>query len=64
MAVRNLECAVCGNSAGRWQQHWNRDTGFGICWRCVTWLRSTGKYDEQDIADLYGKEGVNFGPPQ
>lgn len=58
----SLECCVCGNGAGRWQQHWNRDTGYGICADCVQWLRATGRATEEEIKDLYGVEGVNFAP--
>jgi hypothetical protein len=61
MAVRNLECCCCGGSAGRWQQWWNRDTGFGVCKKCVDWMRGRGT-PEEEIEDLYGKEGVNWGP--
>ena len=56
---RYLGCCCCGSDAGFFEQHWNRDTGFGICARCVAWLRSRGS-SEDEIADYYGKEGVNF----
>lgn len=63
--VRSLECCVCGNGAGRFAQHWNRDTGYGICRACVEWLRREGRASEAEILDLYGVEGVNFaGPPE
>lgn len=61
-AVRNLECAVCGDSAGRYAQHWNRDRGFGVCRRCVDWLLRTGRATPDDITELYGVEGVNYAP--
>ena len=61
MSVR-LECCVCGNDAGRFQQHWNRDTGYGICPDCVKWLREKRGTTEAEILDLYGKEGANFAP--
>lgn len=57
---RNMTCCVCGSDAGKWQQHWNRDTGFGVCARCIEWVRGRGE-TETEIADLYGKEGVNWG---
>ena len=57
--TRRLECCVCGEDAGRHEQHWNRDTGFGVCARCVAWQRSLGD-TEAEILDLYGVEGVNF----
>ncbi len=58
---RHLACCVCGDYAGRWHQHYNQDTGHGICAPCVTWLRGRGDRDEQ-IRDYYGAEGVNWGP--
>jgi len=60
MKTRNMTCCVCGANAGRWQQHWNRDTGYGVCVRCIEWLRER-KTSETEIADLYGKDGVNWG---
>ena len=59
MAKRNLTCCVCGGNAGRWEQHWNRDAGYGICFACITWVR-LGE-TEEEIAQNYGKEGVNWG---
>ena len=60
MAVRSLECCCCGAPAGRWEQWWNRDTGFGICQNCVDWQRARGT-SKEEIEDLYGFEGVNWG---
>jgi hypothetical protein len=60
MTTRNMTCCVCGAPAGRWQQHWNRDNGFGICVKCIAWLRSR-KTSEAELLDLYGKESVNWG---
>jgi hypothetical protein len=60
MTKRRLTCCVCVADAGRWQQHWNRDTGYGVCAKCVEWVRSRGE-TEQEIASNYGKEGVNWG---
>lgn len=60
MATRHMTCCVCGDDAGTWKQHWNRDTGFGICVKCVTWLRDR-KTPETEIANLYGKQGLNWG---
>lgn len=59
MTIRQLSCCVCGDDAGQHAQHWNRDTGFGICKSCVAWLRSRDT-SETEIADLYGIEGLNF----
>jgi hypothetical protein len=60
MRKRHMTCCCCGEDAGRWQQHWNRDDGFGICVKCVNWQKSRGT-TEVEIVDLYGKEGVNWG---
>ena len=60
MKTRRMECCVCGGNAGFWQQHWNRDTGFGVCKSCVEWQRSRGT-SAKEIFDLYGAEGVNWG---
>ena len=62
MAIRHMECCVCGDDAGRFEQHWNRDTGYGICRKCVDWVRSRGETDAE-ILDLYGVEGVNYAAP-
>jgi hypothetical protein len=67
--VRRLTCACCGEDAGRWHQHWNRDTGFGICVRCAKWIqtRETRNPDNiptpEEFARTYGVEGVNWGQP-
>lgn len=65
--VRHLTCCVCGDYAGRWQQWHNRDTGFGVCTRCIAWLRSPRPSDglpresEDEIGRLYGRQGVHWG---
>ena len=58
--IHHMTCCVCGEYAGRWEQHWNRDTGFGVCVPCIAYVRSRGA-DDAEIADLYGKDGVNYG---
>lgn len=55
-----MTCCCCGECAGKWQQHWNRDTGYGICVKCVEWQRERGT-TEAEIYDLYGKPQVNWG---
>jgi hypothetical protein len=60
MTIRRMECCVCGADAGRWTQHWNRDHGYSVCVKCIKWLRGRNT-SETEIADLYGKEGVNWG---
>ena len=58
--VRELTCAVCGGMAGKWEQHRNQDTGYGICSNCVVWLRGRGETSDRIKKD-YGTEGVNWG---
>lgn len=57
--TRRMTCAVCGEDAGHWEQHWNRDTGFGLCAKSRDWLIGRGTTAEE-MKDLYGIEGVNY----
>lgn len=57
-----MTCCVCGDHAGNFEQHWNRDTGFGICRPCVVTQKSRGVSDEEMLS-LYGVEGVNYAGP-
>lgn len=57
--VRRLTCCCCGEDAGSFEQHPNRDDGFGICASCIARFRRDGM-SEAEILDLYGREGVNF----
>jgi hypothetical protein len=57
---RALVCCCCGNGAGRWRQHWNRDTGYGICMACIELERRRGMSAEE-IRSNYGTEGINYG---
>jgi len=59
--TRNLTCCCCGESAGKWAQWFNRDTGYGVCAKCVEWVRSRGE-SESEIRSNYGIEGVNYAP--
>ena len=64
---RRLECCCCGGDAGRWSQWHNRDTGYGVCTKCVDWIKTRQRSNEADRPDdaeilrLYGQEGVNWG---
>lgn len=60
MKRRHLVCCCCGEPAGLWRQWFNRDTGFGVCAKCVAWVRSRGG-SEEEIRSNYGVEGVNWG---
>ena len=63
--VKQLGCCCCG-SATYGRQWWNRDTGYGICSKCIHWLRTDKKQNgepresEAEIRDLYGVEGRHF----
>lgn len=57
--TERLTCCCCG-SATRGRQWPNRDTGYGICRKCVEWLRSDGMSDEE-VIDLYGHDGLHWG---
>lgn len=59
MTLRHLKCCVCGSAAGKYAQHWNRDTGWGICRECVDWEISRGVRPEE-LLDLYGIAGVHY----
>ena len=59
--VRRLECCVCGDNAGRWQQWWNRDTGYGCCRKCIDYQIARGE-PADEIRDLYGVEGKHYAP--
>jgi hypothetical protein len=55
-----MTCCVCGNYAGYYEQHWNQDDGYGICHRCVVWLKNDKGYTDDKIKDLYGIAGINY----
>jgi hypothetical protein len=60
MAKAYKKCNCCGGFAGYWEQHSNRDTGWGMCPECITYVRNRGM-SEEEIKDLYGVEGVHWG---
>jgi hypothetical protein len=63
--VKQLECCCCGGIAYGRQWH-NRDTGYGICSKCIRWFRTDKKKNgepcesEEEIRDYYGIEGRHF----
>jgi hypothetical protein len=57
----SLDCCVCGCGAGNWEQHWNRDTGYGICPQCVS--EEAARETPERLESLYGKVGVNYDQP-
>ena len=51
-------CCCCGGDAGRYKQHWNRDTDYGLCESCIDFCaRNTA---EADFEETYGKPGVHY----
>lgn len=61
--MSNLTCCVCGDDAGKFKQHPNRDTGYGICLRCVIWLTETRYVGPEEMKHYYGTAGVNYESP-
>lgn len=59
MKLKHLTCACCGGDAPSLAQWWNRDTGYGVCGRCVDWIRSRGSTSEE-ISFSYGVEGRHW----
>lgn len=54
----SLECCCCGGNAGRFVQHYNRDTGYGLCPECVDYCHRGTSDDE--FEDLYGIAGIHY----
>ena len=63
MTAVHLECCCCGGGAGRFQQHWNRDDGYGICPGCLADEVARGTLPGV-IESYYGKAGVNYALPR
>lgn len=56
--IRWQSCAICGEQTRGRQWH-NRDTGFGVCLKCVEQHRGVpGLWDE--FASCYGVRGIHF----
>lgn len=54
-----LRCGCCGERAEGGKQHWNQDTGFGLCAKCVHYI---AKKNPEEL-NSYGTPGVNFATP-
>jgi hypothetical protein len=54
-----LTCSCCGSAAGRFKQWHNRDTGWGICRKCVDWILGRGE-DPETFRRCYGDEGIHY----
>lgn len=63
---RRLSCACCGGNAGCWAQWFNQDEGYGICRKCVDWIRSPERAKhwegEEGFERTYGVEGIHYEP--
>ena len=57
---QHMNCAVCGAYAGLFQQWHNRDTGYGVCKDCVTWLTEKRNVGPEELKQNYGIAGVNY----
>ena len=58
-------CACCGSYAGKWEQWFNQDTGFGLCARCVTWIKTRRPFGHDPITTkeferTYGLGGTHY----
>jgi len=61
MTIRHLKCSCCGGDAGRYEQWWNQDTGWGLCGSCATWISERGMPTEE-LNQTYGKDGTHRPP--
>ncbi len=57
--MKKLTCGCCGNGC-LGKQHWNHDTGFGLCPKCAVFIAEKGHLDE---LKGYGTPGVNYAAP-
>lgn len=58
MSKSHLTCCICGDYAGRWEQHHNRDDGYGICGNCAP--EEAARLPDDQMRSLYGVRGVNY----
>lgn len=56
-----LQCCVCGEDAGTFEQHWNRDAGYGICGACAK--LQAARLSAEEMKFLYGIAGINYAVP-
>lgn len=56
-----MRCCICGEYAGVWKQHWNRDNGYGICKSCAE--EEADCSSSASMQDLYGKPNINYEGP-
>lgn len=58
--MHTMTCCICDGDAGQFEQHWNRDDGYGICAPCVA-DEAVNLSPEQ--VESYGQVGVNHDQP-
>ncbi|WP_125999100.1 hypothetical protein [Sphingobium yanoikuyae] len=51
-------CCCCGQYVGHFEQHWNRDTGYGLCEDCIDYC-ARGETAES-FERTYGVAGVHY----
>ena len=54
-----MECACCGQYAGRWKQWWNQDETYGVCKDCVEWLTEKRNTSAEELTRLYGNPDIH-----
>ena len=59
--MKILICGCCGERAPG-KQHWNQDTGYGLCPRCVPAILNN-PHSGIDELKGYGTPGVHFAAP-
>ena len=67
MKKTNLTCTCCNGDAGTWLQWFNQDKGFGICKKCIAFVKYHVPFDkeylritEENFVKTYGKPGINY----
>ncbi len=56
--TKDMTCACCGGSAGKYKQHHNQDKGYGLCLKCYDWIKGRGESVAQ-MRRTYGKPGLH-----
>ncbi len=60
--MKILICGCCGERAPALKQHWNQDTGYGLCPRCVPFILNNPRAGLEELKG-YGTPGYNFAIP-
>ena len=55
--IKNLECCCCSGPA-RGRQWFNQDTGYGLCPKCATWIRT--RETAETMRSYYGIAGIHY----